>query len=85
LIEQGKLEEGIQLLTRFINLNRPINDKTNNAVGFIYLAYAYFLNNDRGLSYQYLTKAEAIEQDLASDYQVVLKHARLQTKNFGRD
>ncbi|WP_299491577.1 site-2 protease family protein [Acaryochloris sp. IP29b_bin.137] len=85
LIEQGQLEEGIQLLTRFTKLRRPINDKTNPAAGFIYLAYGYFLNNDRERSYQYLTKVEAIEQDLAPDYQVLLQHAILKTDNFGRE
>ena len=85
LIEQGQLEEGIQLLTRFTKVNRPIDDKTNPAAGFIYLAYGYYLNGDQERSYQSLSKVEAIEQKLAPDYLALLKHAIVKTDNFGRD
>ncbi|MFN6470021.1 MAG: site-2 protease family protein [Nostoc sp. SerVER01] len=74
LIELGKLDEGINLLKGHISLNQAINEATNPALGFLYLAYAYYLKGNRQQSQKYWQKINNNEDLKSSEHRLVFDH-----------
>ncbi len=84
-IETGEVEAGMRLLMSIVNLRKPLDEKTNNPVGFIYLAYAYYLKNDRERNLQYINKLKTSEITLDQDYRLLLEHIVQKTENFTKE
>jgi tetratricopeptide (TPR) repeat protein len=82
LIEIGKLDAGIKLLKGRINLNRAVNETTNSAIGFLYLAYAYYLQGNDKESQKYWQKITNNEDLKHSEYSMLLNHVLQKTNNF---
>lgn len=82
LIELGKLDEGINLLKSHINLNRAINEATNPALAFLYLAYAYHLKGNRQQSQKYWQKINNNENLKSSEYRLLFGHIFEKTNYF---
>ncbi|BAT55499.1 hypothetical protein NOS3756_44860 [Nostoc sp. NIES-3756] len=82
LIEIGEVDEGIKLLRGRINPNRAVNETTNSAIGFLYLAYAYYLKSDENQSQKYWQKIINNEDLKSSEYKLVLDHVLEKTNQF---
>lgn len=82
LIEMGKLEEGIKLLKPYINLNHPVNETTNSGIGFLYLAYAYYLQGNKKECQKYWQKIQNNQDLQSSEYQLLFNHVVNKTNSF---
>lgn len=82
LIEIGEVDEGIKLLRGRINPNQAVNETTNSAIGFLYLAYAYYLKIDENQSQKYWQKIINNEDLKSSEYKLVLDHVLEKTNQF---
>jgi hypothetical protein len=82
LIEKGAVEDGIMLLKKVVNFREPIDDRLNDPVGFLYLAYGfYLLHQEKNLS-QCLKKLETYHQPLDIDFEIVKEHILEKTHHF---
>jgi hypothetical protein len=84
LIEKGELEDGLVLLKKAVKVREPIDDKMNDPVGFIYLAYAFYLNEKDVKSRYCLEKVKKYGEKLDPDYLIVYKRMVERTDNFSR-
>jgi tetratricopeptide (TPR) repeat protein len=82
LIEIGQFEAGIKLLKNQVNLNQPINEMTNNAIGFLYLAYSYYLNGNFKQAQKYWQKVQDHDDLKGSEYKVLSDHILERTNTF---
>jgi tetratricopeptide (TPR) repeat protein len=82
LIERGEVEKGIQILKKIVMLNRPIDDKLNTLVGFIYLAYGLYLNEKIDIALCYIQKIIAYQTPIDADYQKILNLVLQRTNNM---
>lgn len=82
LIEQGELEEGIKLLKGKIKINQPIDEMTNSAIGFLYLAYGYYLQADFATSRKYWQKVQNNKDLMTGDYPPLVDHVLSKTNHF---
>ncbi|MEH2067221.1 MAG: site-2 protease family protein [Nostoc sp.] len=82
LIEIGKIDEGINLLKNRISLNKAINEATNPAIGFLYLAYAYYLKDNRKEYQKYWQKINNNEDLKSSEYKLLFDYVLDKTNFF---
>jgi tetratricopeptide (TPR) repeat protein len=82
LIEKGEVKEGIQILKKIVSLKRPIDDKFNTAVGFIYLAFGLYLDEKIDEALRYIQKVIYSQQLIDADYQKILKRVLQRTENI---
>lgn len=82
LIEKGELTEGIKILQPMVKINQPINEMTNSVLGFLYLAYGYYRQEDWNKSSQYWEKIKDNSELQSTEYQLLLRHVLAQTNNF---
>ncbi|BCL34064.1 tetratricopeptide repeat protein [Nostoc sp. MS1] len=83
LIELGEVDEGIKLLKGRVNLNRAVNETTNSVMGFLYLAYAYYLKGDKKQSQKYWQKIINNKDLKSSEYKLLFDHVLKKTNHFG--
>jgi len=84
LIEQGNIDDGIILLKKVVNFGAPVDDKLNDPVGFIYLAYAYYLQENHDEARRCIEKLGKYSQALDPDFMIAYKHIVQKTNLFGR-
>lgn len=84
LIEQGKVADGLILLKKVVNLRAPVDDKLNDPVGFIYLAYGYYLQENHSEVGRCIEKLEKYSQTLDPDYIIAYQHVIKKTNQFER-
>jgi tetratricopeptide (TPR) repeat protein len=84
LIERGAVDEGIALLMKNVHLRKLLDEKTNNPVNFMYLAYGYYLKGDMKRALQYINKLETSGVSLDQDYHLLFEHIIKKTGNFTR-
>ncbi|MEH2123123.1 site-2 protease family protein [Nostoc sp.] len=82
LIEIGKIDEGIKLLKGHISLNKAVNETTNPAIGFLYLAYAYYLKANRKEYQKHWQKINNNEDLKSNEYRLVFDHILEKTNYF---
>jgi tetratricopeptide (TPR) repeat protein len=82
LIEKGAIDDGITLLKKAVKLRDPIDDKMNDPVGFIYLAYGFYLKEKYVKARYCLDKVRKYEKELDPDYLVVYERILQRTDNF---
>jgi tetratricopeptide (TPR) repeat protein len=82
LIEKGELTEGIKILQPMVKINQPVNEMTNSVIGFLYVAYGYYRQEDWNKSSQYWEKIKDNPELQATEYHRLLTHILEQTNNF---
>jgi len=73
LIEMGKIEQGISILNEIVNINRPIQQKTNTPINLAYLALAYHLLGDIHKSNKVFEKINRSEKLIEPDEMILYK------------
>ena len=84
LIEKGLIDDGITLLKKAVKIREPIDDKMNDPVGFIYLAYAFYLKEKYVKARYCLDKVRKYQQQLDPDYLMVYERILGRTENFSQ-
>jgi len=74
LIEKGSVEDGMILLKKVVNFNAPVDDRLNDPVGFLYLAYGYYLQNKTEAVEKCLQKLGSYPNPLDMDFEIVRRH-----------
>jgi tetratricopeptide (TPR) repeat protein len=82
LIEQGNVADGLILLMKVVNFAAPVDDKLNDPVGFIYLAYGYYLQNNHSKVRRCIEKLEKYSQALDPDFRIAYQHVAKNTNLF---
>jgi len=82
LIEKGAVEDGLVLLKKVVNFYAPVDDRLNDPVGFMYLAYAYYLQGKYGEVLRCLKKLENFSLAFDQDFIIVNKHVLKKTNQF---
>ncbi len=82
LVEIGELKQAIKILEKIIKINQPVNEKTNSVIGFLYLVYAYYLQEDCQKSAQYWQKIKNHQDLKIKDYNILFQHILKQTDNL---
>ena len=85
LIELGEIAEGIVMLEGQTDLNKSIDEKTNNPTGFIYLAYGYFLKGDQKTADKYLKHLDSYLSKLNPADAYLFEKLKQRTHNFSLD
>ena len=84
LIEQGELAEGIKCLNKIVKINQPVDEMINSAIGFLYLAYAYYLQADFETSQKYWQKVQNNKDLMTGDYPPLVDHVLSRTNHFAK-
>jgi cobalt/nickel transport system permease protein len=84
LIEQGELAAGTKLLKGIIKINQSVDEMTNSAIGFLYLAYAYYLQADFATSKKYWQKIQTNKELMRGDYPPLFDHVLSKTNHFAK-
>jgi tetratricopeptide (TPR) repeat protein len=84
LIEQGAIEDGLLLLKKVVNFKAPIDNKLNDPVGFMYLAYGYYLMENHRRVRHCIEKLEKYSQTLEPDFMIAYRHIIQRTNQFAR-
>lgn len=82
LIETGEVDAGIKLLKPQVSLNHALNDNTNSVIGFLYLAYAYYLKGNVKQSQKYWQKIKDHQELKSSEYRLFCNHVLKKTNYF---
>lgn len=82
LIELDKAEDGIKLLNKQVNLKRPIDDKTNNAVGFLFMGYGLMKMGDIAAARSYLQKVNDRYAELNAEERFLFDRILERTNGF---
>ncbi len=83
LIELGQLDEGIRLLKQVSSLHSAIDEKTNNAAEFVYLAFAYFQKEKPNEAIRYLNHLDRYSSKIDADSRYLFDLMKNKTNNFG--
>jgi tetratricopeptide (TPR) repeat protein len=84
LIEKGNIEDGLLLLRKAVKIREPIDDKMNDPVGFIYMAYGFYLQEKYVKARYCLDKVRKYQHKLDPDYQLVYDRILTRTENFSK-
>lgn len=82
LIEIGHIEEGIKILEKTITLKKSIDRRTNNAAGFIFLTYGYFLKGEKDKVKKYLDHLSKYSKQMNESERYVFDIIKKKTNNF---
>lgn len=82
LVEKGSVADGMILLKRVVHFHAPVDDRLNDPMGFLYLAYGYYLQNNYGGVQKCLHKLETYQKPLDADFEIVKRHLFEKTNQF---
>ena len=79
LIESGRIDEGIEILKKLINISDPMQNHKYNPMNYLFIAYGYFLKGELGEAEKYLNPVKSYLNVLEPDDLFLLN--RLKQKN----
>lgn len=82
LIELKEVQKGIDILKKEVKLSDKIDDIFNPAIGFIYIAYGYYLVNDMNTAREYVNKIEPVRMLLSQEDTYLLQQIEDRANNL---
>lgn len=83
LIQSGRIEEGIEILTHMVDLGKPIDKLKNNPMNFIMLAYAFALKGEPVEFGKYFKPVSNFSERLDPEESFLINMLRAEPSNFG--